>query len=198
MLLIGLFAAAYRPVERVSDFERKLSNIVTTFQAEIMDVDECDRQMRAAATLEADISDALRMEDEYDPEEMIHLRQLQKETAAVEAYIDVVGNVGNHFMKIDDLAFANRRIGGSIARVISGKYCVDIITVTIGDYVAYFGENNSTSNFTVNYKWKSNSGMQSGNGTMGILKSNVRHFCDNREYPTQKGKTIMGISCVEF
>jgi hypothetical protein len=181
-----------------NDFDYMISDIARQFKNKIMDKDECEKQKRAADDLANEIEDALSKGNKYTSEEITILKKLKKEAEALEEFIAAVGNCGNYIPSIEMFNLANRRVGASIISIIKGKYCVDIISVTIGDYVAYLGENNSMKNYTVTYKWKAPNGMNTGNGTMGLSKFSVRHIYDNRDKPSQKNITVFGITCQEF
>ena len=182
--------------EGPDDFDDKLSEIVREFKTEIMDEDECEKQKRAADDLADDIEDAI--EDEDNSEEIIELKKLKKEAEALEDFIAVIGDCGNHILSIKNFNLANRRVGANVANIIKGEYRVNIISVTIGNYVTYLGENNSSKDYTVAYKWKAPIGMNTGKGTMGLSKSSVRHIYDNRDNPSQKVISVFGITCKEF
>lgn len=194
ILLFGFSSLKESP----NDFEYKLSDIVRKFKSEVMDKDECEKQKRAADDLADDIEDAIKNVDEYNSDEIIELKKLQKEAEALEEFIAAVGNCGNYIPSIKNFNLANRRVGANVASIIKDKYCVDVISVSIGNYVAYLGENNSSKNYTVTYKWKAPNGMNTGNGTMGLSQLSVRHIYDNREKPNQKNISVFGITCKEF
>jgi hypothetical protein len=184
--------------ESPNDFDYRLSDIVRKFKLEIMDKDECEKQKRAADDLSDDINDAIKNTDEYNYDEIIELKKLEKEAEALEEFIAAVGNCGNYIPSIKIFNLANKRVGASVVSIVKDKYCVDVISVTIGNHVAYLGENNSTNNYTITYKWKTPNAMNSGNGTMGLSALSVRHIYDNREKPIQKNISILGITCKEF
>jgi hypothetical protein len=184
--------------ETPNDFDSKLSDIVREFKQEIMNKDECEKQKREADGLADDIENAIKMEGEYTTEEVSNLRKLKEEAEAIEEYIAAVGNCGNYIPSIDNLNLANRRVNGKIVNILKDKFCIDVISVTIGEYVAFLGENATTKNYKVVYKWKAQNGMDAGNGTMGLSKMSVRHIYDNREKPNQKSITVFGIVCKEF
>lgn len=184
--------------ENPSDFEYKLSGIVHNFKQEIMDKEKCEKHKREASDLVDDIKDAIKMEDKYTLDELVKLKELKKETEALEEYIASVGDCGNYIPSIEDFNLANRRVGGRVVSIIKDKFCVDIIAVNIGKYVAYIGENNTIKNYIVTYKWKASNGMNTGSGTMGLSKKSVRHIYDNREKPNQNKISVFGITCKEF
>ena len=184
--------------ETPSDFDYKLSDIAREFRNKIMNEDECENLKRDADDLIDEIEDAIEMEDEYSYDEIIELKKLKKEAEALEDFIASVGDCGNYIPSINDFYLANQRINANVSYVIKDKYCVDIIIVQIGDYVAYLAKNSMSKNYTVSYKWKVQNGMSSGNGTMGLTKQSVRHIYNNREEPTKKNILIYDINCKEF
>lgn len=185
-------------IESPSDFDYKISDIAKKFKLGIMDKDECEKQKIAAEGLVYEIKDAIKNEDKYNSNEIIELKKLEKEAEALGEFIATVGNCGYYIPSIKSFNLANRRVGASVASIIKDKYCVDVISVTIGDYVAYLVENNSTKNYEVTYKWKVPNSMNTGNGTMGFSEFSVRHIYDNREKPSQKNISVFGIICKEF
>jgi len=199
LLVISIFLFGFSDLkESPNDFDNRLSDIVRKFKLEIMDKDECEKQKRAADDLSDDIEDAIKNKDEYNSDEIIELKKLKMEAEAVEEFIAAVGNCGNYIPSIKNFNLANKRVGASVSSIIKDRFCVDVITVAIGDYVAYLGENNSAKNYTVTYKWKAPNGLNTGNGTMGLSGLSVRHIYDNREKPNQKNISFLGITCKEF
>lgn len=184
--------------ESPDDFDNELSEIVRKFKEGINDKNECENQKRNAEDLSKEIEDAIRKEDGYTSEEIDELIILKRETKAMEEYIGAVGACGNYIPAISDFNLANLRVGGRLVNVIKDKYCVDVISVSIGEYIVYLCENNSSKNYTVNYKWKAQNGVTSGKGTMGLSNSTVRHIYDNREKTKTKNIVVSEITCVEF
>lgn len=193
-----LFSIFFNLKKNPSDFDNNLSEIVTVFKSNIIDKNECEDQKNAAADLADEIKKAINNEDDYDSDELIKLKKLEKEAIAVEEFIASVGNCGNYIPSIKNFNLANSRVGANVNNVIIDEYCVDIISVSIGNYVAYLGENNSVKDYTVTYKWKAPNGNTTGSGKMGLTKFCVRHIYDNREKPKQKYISILGITCTEF
>jgi hypothetical protein len=192
LMCLGLSALKDTP----KDFEYKLSDIVRTFKLEIMNEDECEKQKWAAGNLAEEIKNAIENTDKYTSDEIVELKKLKGEAEALKEFIMAVG-CGNYILSIKNFNLANERVGAKVVNLIKDKYCVNVITVSIGDYVAYFAENNSTNSYTVEYKWKSPipNGMNTGNGTMGLWGLSVRRMYDNREKPSQKNISIFEIIC---
>lgn len=188
----------YSIKENPKDFEYTLSEIAGKVQLEIIDIDKCEKLRRAAEDLYDDIEDAIEKGDEYNFDEKVELNKLKREAEAMEEFIAVVGNCRNYSLSIEKFNLANNRVRATVAYVIKDKYCIDVISVSIGNYVAYLGENNSKNNYTVNYKWKAIKSMSSGYGTMGLSKLSIRQIYDNREKPSQKNIFVFGIMCKEF
>ncbi len=193
-LLFGFSSSKDSP----NSFDYRLTTIAQAFKQEIMNKDECEKLKEEASDLKGDIENDLYSNNEYSPDEINELKKLKEEAEALEGYIEVVGNCGNDFFPIEHLHLANKRIGGSITALIKDKYCVDVITVTIGRYIAYLGENNSTKDYKVSYNWYVPKGIISGSGKMVIESKTVRRIYDNREDPKQERATISGITCLEY
>lgn len=184
--------------EKIYDFDSRLSDIARQFKDGIMDADVCEEQKREADDLVDDIEEAIEEAEEENSDDLRELISLKKEAAALEEYIAAVGGCGNYIPTIKQFQSANRRLGGRVANVSIAKFCVNVISVTIDDYVAYLIENPSSKNYTVTYNWKTSSGMNSGNGTIGLSKKSVRHVYDNRENPGQKIISFIKMTCQEF
>lgn len=180
-------------------FEYRLSNIVQQFKSGIMNPDDYERSNRDIEDLTQDIEKALKIEDEYTYDEINQLKVLKKEVKAVESYIGAVGGKSD-YISIEELNKANLRIGGSIFYVIKDKYCVDVIKVVIGNFVAYLCENNSEKIYNVSYKWNSPkpNNWYRGSGTMGMPKFCLRPIYDNRLKPTKKIIYVYDITCKDF
>ena len=181
------------------DFEYRLSSVVQYFKSGVMNADEYERSNRDVDDLVQDIEKALKIEGEYTFDEIDQLKVLKKEVKAVERYIGTVGGQLN-YISIEEMNLANLRIGGSIMYVIKDKFCVDVIKVVIGNFVAYLCENNSEKVYTVSYKWNSpkpNNGYR-GSGIMGMPKFCFRHIHDNRLKPSKKIINVFNINCKDF
>ncbi|MFY0594672.1 hypothetical protein [Roseivirga sp.] len=180
-----------------SDFSYDLNRIASSFRNNIMDKDECDNQKNRAYQLADEIDEALDDDDEYDSSEISELKKLKREVEALEEFIAAVGDCGNGTPTIDQFNQANSRVRGSVSWVYKDKYCVDVIAVTIGEYRVFLAQNSTTSNYTLNYKWRAQDKMSSGNGTSGIGAKSLRHIYNNREYP-DKQIGIYGLTCQKF
>lgn len=177
-----------------NDFDYELTGIVNDFRRDVMNKSRCEDLKRKADYLSDDIQKYLNEED-VDQYEKDKLRQLKKETEAIEEYIGSVGDCGTYFPKMDDLILANNRIDGNITSQLKNKFCVDVITVTINEYVATLAYNNTINDYSITYKWKLSTGMSSGNGSMGLPSQCVRHMYDNRNKPLAKKITILSFNC---
>jgi hypothetical protein len=198
LAIIVLSSGLPKVFDTPSDYERSLSNIAGQFRASIMDKDECENKMRDLSRLIDDIENDLDKDEEFSPDDITQLGQIKKKAEALKQYIGAVGHCGNTFPTIDQFNTANRMVGGDVAVVSQGKYCIDIITVTIDKYKVYLAQNNTYSNYTVSYQWKSPDGQSNGKGSMGLASKCVRPFYDNREEPSKKTITIFGVTCKAF
>jgi len=124
--------------------------------------------------------------------------QWNKLNHPTQQYIAVIGNCGNNILSLENFYLANRRVGGGVLNVVKRKFCVDVISVTIGDYITYLGENNSSNKYTITYRWKAPNGTYTGNGEMGLMKNCVRHIYNNRKEPKQKKITFLSVACKAF
>ena len=177
----------------LDDFEYELLSIARNFSENIMDEDECSRLKNQASSLLYKIKDY--DNSELNNQEIIVLNNLMMQAKSLEKYIGCVGNCGNYQPSIEEFNAANRLLNAGAAYVSKDKYCVNIIKVTIANYVCFLAENTSESDYTVSYNWKVSTGMNSGNGTMGLFAKSVRQFYDNREKPQQSSINVYRISC---
>jgi hypothetical protein len=180
-----------------SDFELKLNNIASDFRKKIMEEDECKNLMYDASRVADDIDNELKKED-YSASEISQYKDIKKKAEALEAYIGAIGGCANTFPTIEEFNSANRIVGGSISNVIQGKFCMDFISVNLGNYIVYLCQNNTSTNLSVKYKWKAPDGMNSGSGDMNLSSKSIRHIYDNREKPNQKKISIFGVTCKPF
>lgn len=193
-LIFLLFSSLFID-ESPSTLESKLSRIASEFREKIMDEDDCKSLMNEASRISNDIEDELDENDKYSANEISQFKEVKKKADALEGYIGSVGGCSNVFPTIEEFTIANGMVGGSVTNVHQGKFCVDFFSVSIGNYKVYLGENNTTNNYVVTYKYKTPDGSKSGNGYFGLFSKNIRHVYDNREKPNQKIIIIFGVTC---
>lgn len=198
LLIISILSFAFSGIkESPNDFDLELSYIVREFKDEILNEDECEKQMRSADDLEDEIEEAIKETDNYTTVEIKELKKIQYEAQAMKKFISVVGKVGNYIPSKELFYLANKRVGASISTIIKDKYCVDVISVKIGDYITYLGENNSMKDYSMSYKYKTPNGVYTGHGTQGLPKQSLRHIYNNRDKLSQKVAYVYGITCKE-
>ncbi|MCF8321785.1 MAG: hypothetical protein K9I26_01420 [Flavobacterium sp.] len=181
-----------------NDFDFQLSRIVSEFRENIMDKKMCEDLKRKAYNLSSDIQNSID-ENSNSSNEVNKLKQLKKEVDAVEEFIGTVGNGGNNmFVKMDLIYLANNRINSSMSTNVKDKFCVEILTITLNEYVAKMMYNKSSNDYTVTYKWKLSNATSIGNGTMGIPMQTIRHMYDNREKPAQKNIMVTNVTCTNI
>jgi hypothetical protein len=184
--------------KKYNDFDSDLTQIVNEFKKNIMDKDKCEKLYKKADYLADEIENSIEDDDNSEYENN-KLEELKKEVEAVEEFIGSVGNSANNmFVKMDLIYLANKRINSSIATIIKYKFCVDIITISINNYTTTLAFNKTNNNYTVTYKWKSISGINTGSGNMGLPANSIRHIYDNRKEPSQKNIIISSINCSTF
>jgi hypothetical protein len=179
-------------------FDTELSAIAQKFLYHIMDEDECAKLKLAAYYLTEEIKSEIKKAHKYNSDQIAKLKGLKKEAEALEYFISVVGASGNDIISLENFNLANKRVGAGIENVVKGKYCIDVISVTIGKYVAFLGVNASDKNYTVSYKWSSTNRLREGSGTMGVTTFSLRRICDNRDDPKMIKISVSGITCKEF
>lgn len=184
----------------LGNFEYKLTDIIQKFKQGIMDKSECENQKREAGYLAREIENAIKEEDNYTAIEISNLKTLKNEVEALEDYIATVGNCGNNLLSLENFNLINRRVRGDVLNFGNQKFCVNITAVTIGNYIVYLLENNTSNNYTASYKWreKHKNGVSSGKGEMGLSQKCLRQIYDNRNQPLRKNISVYEISCKEF
>jgi hypothetical protein len=194
--LLFLFIPSKEIKKSPSDFENKLNYIVKNFKENIMDEYECRKLMNNAGSISDKIDEELDDSNQYSSYEISQLRELKTKADAIQSYIGGVGSCASAmFPTFKEFEIANQMVLGSVSYVSQGKFCVDFISVTIGNYVVYMARNNSSTNYMLKYNWKNNNGTSKGNGTMGLLDKTIRSIYDNRSNQTQKRITIIGVTC---
>ena len=197
LIYIAFISLIEKKESGINDYDSDLTRISNDFRENIFNEDECTNLKNDVNDVADEIEEDLDADD-YSTEEKQQLTLLLQEAEALKDYIACVGNCGNSIPSIEKFNLANRRVKGNVSIVILDKYCVDVISVTIGKYVCYLAENNTINNFTINYKWATPNGMHNGNGTMGLYGKSVRHIYDNRDKIEQTVITVSDITCAKF
>ena len=198
-LLLLLFIPIKEIKKSPYDFENELTYVVKNFKENIMDEYECKKLMNSAGAISDEIEEELENSSRYSSYEISQLSELKIKADAIQSYIGGVGSCASAmFPTFKEFEIANQIIYGSVSYVSQGKFCVDFITVTIGNYVVYMAKNSSTSSYTLKYNWKNSNGTSKGNGTMGLPDKTIRSIFNNRKNQTQKRITIVGVTCTPF
>ena len=113
-----------------SDFDKKLDKVVANFKQHIFNKQKCDSCSIDAKNIAIAIQDVLD-DGGIDKSEIKKLEALKKEADGLENYISAVGDLDGGFSTVADLNLANGRVKGTISNE-SGKFCVGIISVSIG------------------------------------------------------------------
>ena len=202
--LLFLFIPLNEIKKSPPDFENELTYIVKNFKENIMDERKCTRLMNDAGSVSSNIEGAISDEIEeelensnrYSSYEISQLRELKIKADAIQSYIGGVGSCASAmFPTFKEFEIANQMVWGSVSYVSQGKFCVDFISVTIGNYVVYMAKNNSSTSYMLKYNWKNSNGTSKGNGTMGLQDKTIRSIYNNRNNQTQKRITILGVTC---
>jgi hypothetical protein len=175
------------------DYDAQLNAVVADFKLNIFDQQKCE----AASQKAGDISEAIKeaLNEELDKADRKKLEALKKEAEALEDYILAVGDINAGFETVEKMNLANSRVHGDISAVQKGDFCVDIISVSIGDFICYLAENNSSKIISVNYKWKGPDGTKSGSGTIKVFATSIHAMYSNRKDKDVKKVTFMGLTC---
>jgi hypothetical protein len=180
--------------ETATDFDKQLNDVVADFKLNIFDQQKCQAASDKAANISEGITDAMN-EDGISKSDIKKLQDLKKEADALQDYILAVGNIEGGFETVDKLNLANSRVQGNISSVSNGKFCMDIISVSIGDYICYMAENNSDKITSVNYKWKGPDGTKSGSGTISVFAHSVNAMYSNRAEPAVNKVEFLSLTC---
>ncbi|QBN19749.1 hypothetical protein [Flavobacterium nackdongense] len=194
--LLLLFIPLNEIKKSPSDFENELNYIVKDFREDIMDEYKCKKLMNNAGSIFDEIEEELKETNKFTPYEISQLRELKTKADALQSYIGGIGGCASAmFPTFKEFEIANQMVRGSVTYANQGKFCVDFISVTIGNYVVYMAKNNTSTNYMVKYNWKNNTGTSKGNGTMGLPEKTVRSIYNNRSNQTQNRITIVGVTC---
>jgi hypothetical protein len=195
LLLLCLPFLSFIPTRiTAEDFDAQLNAVVADFKQNIFDQAKCEAASQKAGTISDAIEDALN-EDGVDKGERKKLEGLKKEADALEDFILAIGDINGGFETVEKMNLANSRVKAEISGVQKGDFCVDIISVSIGDYICYLAENNGSKIISVNYKWKGPAGTKSGSGTVKVFANSVHAMYSNRKDPGTKELVFMGLTC---
>lgn len=182
------------PQDSISDFDKQLNDLVADYKLNVFDTQKCQANSKKAGEIADKIEDA-KNEEGVSKSDLKKLEDLKKEAEAIEDYILAVGNIDGGFETVEKFNLANNRIHGDVSTESSGKFCVDIISVTIGEYVCYLAENNDSKITSVNYKWKSPTGAKSDSGTITVFAHSIgAMYCNRADTKTNKVE-FMGLVC---
>lgn len=194
--LLFLFIPLNEIKKSPSDFENELTYIVKNFKENIMDENECRKLMNNAGSVSDEIEEELNDSNQYSSYEISQLRELKTKAEALQSYIGGVGSCASAmFPTFKEFEMANQMVRGSVTYVNQGKFCVDFISVVIGNYVVYMAKNDTSTSYMLKYNWKNSNGTSKGNGTMGLPDKTIRSIYNNRSKQTQNRITIVGVIC---
>jgi hypothetical protein len=182
-------------LDTVMDFDYRLSNIVVRFKEIVMDEYECKSLLSIVSVFREDIDHVLQFTDQYRQMEIIKLKRLQIEAQAIEEFIACVGHCANYTPDIESFKLANNRINGEIIINSQNKFCIDIVSVSIGSYVACLAINYSTDNLQFTYELVDSTGNLVGMGKSGLWHNCIRCIHDNRNDLKPSHIYIKEITC---
>jgi hypothetical protein len=180
--------------DSATDYDKQINDVVADFKLNIFDQQKCQAASQKAAGIADNISDAIN-EGDLSKADLKKLEDLKKDAEAVEDYIMAVGNLDGGFETVEKFNLANNRVKGDIGSVSNGKFCVDIISVSIGDFICYLAENNNDKITSVNYSWKSPAGAKSDSGTITVFAHSIGAMYSNRKDPKTNTVEFMGLVC---
>jgi hypothetical protein len=176
------------------DFDAQLNAVVADFKLNIFDQQKCEAASQKSGTISDAIEDALN-EDGVDKSQRKKLEELKKEADALEDFILAIGDINGGFETVEKMNLANSRVHADISNVQKGDFCVDIISVSIGEFICYLAENNGSKIISVNFKWKGPDGTKSGSGTIKVFPGSVHAMYSNRKDKGTTKVTFMGLTC---
>jgi len=183
-------------IDRPDDFIYKLNDIASKFKREILNLEECEKLERETYSLSLDIDYSIRNESNYTQEEKGQLDKLKKEADALYKYIIGITALRSQSIEIDNFIKANERVGGQVLSIVKDKYCLDIISVTIGGCLTYLVVNNSPYRYIIHYHWKTSKGIPNGSGTIdSVPGKSLQVILNNRKDKLLKNVSFWGITC---
>jgi len=195
LLLIILTAGNYQNYNTDIDFYYRLSSIVQRFKEKAMDEYECKRLMGEISILSEDINKDLSYVDQGNQIKIKELNQLKFETKAIEEFIGCVSRIANYSPDIESFNLANNRFNAEIVTISKDTFCVDIISISIGNYTAYLAVNRSTNNVKFKYKLIDYKGNLVGMGESGLWHNCIRCIHNNRDESHRSLVQIKEITC---
>ena len=180
--------------ESADDFDKQLNDVAADFKTNIFEKAKCSAASQKAGEISQSIKDLLDGGD-IEKSEIKKLEGLKKEADALEDYITAAGDLDGGFVTVENLNLANARVNGNINTVSNGKFCVDVISVSVGDFICYLAENNDSKMTTVTYSWKGPAGAKSGSGTVQVFAKSVHPVYSNRDEPTVKEISFLAMTC---
>jgi hypothetical protein len=160
-----------------------------------MDEYECKRLIGEISILSEDIDRDLLNVDQGNQLKFKELNQFKLEAKAIEEFIACVSQSANYTPDIESFNLANNRFNAEIVTISKGKFCVDIISISIGDYIAYLAINSSTNNVKFKYKLIDNKGNLIGMGESGLWHNCIRCIHNNRDESNQSLVKVKEITC---
>ncbi|CAN5170673.1 hypothetical protein BH09BAC5_BH09BAC5_06600 [soil metagenome] len=193
LLLVPFFSFTSNQISS-DDYDAQINAVVTDFKANIFDQSICDAAAKKAEGISEAIEDAMN-EDGVSKSERKKLEDLKKEAEALNSYINAISDLEGGFVTVEKMNLANSRVHGDISAEQKGDFCTDIISISIGDFICYLAENNSSKIISVNYRWKGPDGTKSGTGTVKVFANSVHPMYNNRKDKDVKKVTFMGLTC---
>jgi len=179
--------------DSAADYDKQLNDVVADYKLNIFDQQKSKADSQKAGSIAESITDAIN-EGDLSKADIKKLEDLKKEAEAIQDYILAVGNIDGGFETVEKFNLANARIKGDVSTE-TGKFCVDVISVSIGDYICYLAENNGDKITSVNYKWKSPEGAKSDSGTITVFAHSIGAMYCNRNDPKTNKVEFMGLVC---
>jgi hypothetical protein len=180
-----------------SYFDNKLNSIASRISSVIMKPNDCNNLSNELESLIDDIDEAKNNKDEYTKTEITELKKLLDDAEALHNFFTMVVRGENGTLDLSDLYLANKRVGATISTVSTGKFCVDVITISIGNHITYLLQNKTTSDYNLTYKYKLKNGLEIGSGRMTVVQKAARPIYHNTAKPLQKSIIVYGVICKE-
>lgn len=175
-----------------------LEDIVERVPTQIYQKDNCDALIDVLDDLSDDLEELLRDTGEMHPEDVKNLKSTLKYAGALENFLRTIGNSSYiaWYLKDSEIRLVSELIELQIIEIQSGKFCVDIYQLSLGNYIcllAYKKGGNDILN--IKAQTTSNQGKTLNKVDMGLSANQYRRFWSNGDKITLKDYDIKDIQC---
>jgi hypothetical protein len=198
LILITLFVLPHSLIAQrveVEQYTRKLAEIVSLFESNIMNAKHCESLWQEVIYFKEEV-DRFASNESLSKNDNDKLDALSKVAELYDDFFICVG--GWTSFPIDQRKFFRAVSVYDEARVAylkNYKFCVDVLEFDLGTFSAYLLVNNTPNRYTVSYNLENNGYRHTGE--MGLTSGMVRIMISNRAAAISALK-IVNITCQEF